>query len=140
MIDCSRFGLALVPHGTKLCHMGNAFLAKYSSGSSSSAQVIQVKDITIPACSHDIIGGGSSHKYFNVSLGVKNVIAVIAEYGIVRSSNERKIDSDMANYDAYYSTVYWSLPTDGQLRIHISTTTRCDIDAAYGIVLYYASA
>ena len=140
MIDCSRFGLALVPRGTKLCHMGNAFLAKYSSGSSSSAQVIQVKDITIPACSHDIIGGGSSHKYFNVPLGVKNVIAVIAEYGIVRSSNERKIDADMANYDAYYSTVYWNLPTDGQLRIHISTTSKCDIDAAYGIVLYYASA
>lgn len=140
MIDCSRFWPHLVPHGTKLCHMGSAFLAKYSSGSSSVAQVIQIKDIIIPACSHNKTDSSSSHKYFNVSLGVKNVIAVIAEYGMVRSSSERKIDSDMANYDAYYSTVYWSLPTDGQLRIHISTTTKCDIDAAYGIVLYYASA
>lgn len=138
MIDCSRFGFALVPMGTIFFRvMGDTLLARYSNGSSGALQSLQSIQFTIPSFSRKYSDTNVSVSK-TVQLGVQNVVVVIAECGVILPSAEREMNPYLASYDPYRETVYWRLLSTGSLTVRINTSSSYTFNSYYAIALYHA--
>ena len=117
--------------------MGDTLLARYSNRSFDALQSLRSIQFTIPSFSRNY-NDASVNVSKTVQLGVQNVVAVIADCGVILPSAEREMNPYLASYDPYRETVYWRLLSTGSLTVRINTSGSYTFDSYYAIALYYA--